>query len=56
MANTFGLDTYLARVNGQFKTGRYKIGVGFDYGGIFIPNREEYMRFTGFDVFLNREF
>lgn len=56
LANTFGLDTYLARLNGQFKTGGYKIGAGFDYGGIFIPNREVYMHFTGFDVFVNREF
>lgn len=56
IANTFGLDTYMARVNGQVKSGRYKIGAGFDYGGIFIPTREEYMSFVGFDVFINREF
>lgn len=56
IANTFGLDTYLARVNGQLKTGRYKVGAGFDYGGIFIPSREGYMRFAGFDVFINRGF
>lgn len=56
IANTFGLDTYLARLNGQVKKGRYKFGVGLDYGGIFIPTREDYMSFTGFDVFVNREF
>lgn len=56
IANTFGLDTYLARINAQIKTGRFKLGAGFDYGGIFVPAREEYMSFTGFDVFINREF
>ena len=56
IANTFGLDTYLARLNGQIKKGPYKFGAGFDYGGIFVPSREEYMSFTGFDVFINREF
>lgn len=56
IANTFGLDTYLVRVNGQFKTGRYKLGAGVDYGGLFIPTRDDYMTFTGFDVFINREF
>jgi YaiO family outer membrane protein len=56
IANTFGLDTYLVRLNGQAKKGRYKFGVGFDYGGIFIPTREEYLSFTGFDLFINREF
>lgn len=56
IANTFGLDTYMARLNGQVKKGRYKFGAGFDYGGIFIPTREDYMAFTGFDVFVNREF
>lgn len=56
IANTFGLDTYLARVNGQIKKAAYKFGAGFDYGGIFIPMREDYMRFAGFDVFINRQF
>jgi YaiO family outer membrane protein len=56
LANTFGLDTYLARLSGQAKKGRYKFGAGFDYGGIFIPTREQYLSFTGFDVFVNREF
>lgn len=56
IANTFGLDTYMARINGQAKKGRYKFGVGFDYGGLFIPTRDEYLSFAGFDVFLNREF
>lgn len=56
IANTFGLDTYMARINGQVKKGPYKFGAGFDYGGIFIPAREDYMNFTGFDVFVNREF
>lgn len=56
IANTFGLDTYLARVNGQVRKGVYKFGIGLDYGGIFIPSREEYMSFAGFDVFINREF
>ena len=56
IANTFGLDTYLVRLNGQVKTGRYKIGAGIDYGGLFIPTRDDYMTFTGFDVFVNREF
>jgi YaiO family outer membrane protein len=56
IANTFGLDTYMARINGQVKKGPYKFGAGFDYGGIFIPTREDYMNFTGFDVFVNREF
>lgn len=56
IANTFGLDTYMARLNGQVKRGPYKIGAGFDYGGIFIPAREDYSSFAGFDVFINREF
>jgi YaiO family outer membrane protein len=56
IANTFGLDTYLARINGQVKMGSYKFGAGLDYGGIFIPGREEYLHFTGVDVFLNRSF
>lgn len=56
IANTFGLDTYLVRINGQVKTGRYKLGAGLDYGGIFVPTRDDYMSFVGFDVFVNREF
>ena len=56
IANTFGLDTYLIRINGQVKRGPYKVGAGFDYGGFFIPTREEYLSFAGFDVFVNREF
>jgi YaiO family outer membrane protein len=56
IANTFGLDTYLARLNGLVKKGSYKFGAGLDYGGLFIPAREEYMSFAGFDVFINREF
>lgn len=56
VANQFGNDTYLIRFSGQFKTGRYKLGAGFDYGGIYIPERSEYARFIGIDIFINREF
>lgn len=56
IANTFGLDTYLVRINGQAKHGKYKLGAGFDYGGFYVPGREEYLRFSGFDIFLNRSF
>lgn len=56
IANTFGLDTYLVRINGQAQRGRYKVGIGFDHGGFFIPSREKYMRFAGLDVFVNRSF
>lgn len=56
IANSFGLDTWLVRVNAQVKKGKYKVGAGLDHGGIFIPGRESYMSFTGFDVFINREF
>lgn len=56
IANTFGLDTYLVRINGQVQRGKYKVGLGFDHGGFFIPAREGYMRFAGFDVFVNRSF
>lgn len=56
IANSFGLDTYLLRVNGQMKSGRYKLGVGFDYGGLYIASREGYMKFAGVDVFINRSF
>jgi YaiO family outer membrane protein len=56
IANSFGNDTYLVRFHGQFKTGRYKLGAGLDYGGIYIPERSEYARFIGIDVFINREF
>lgn len=56
IANTFGLNTYLVRMNGQLKKGPYKFGAGFDYGGFFIPSREDYLTFAGFDVFVNREF
>jgi YaiO family outer membrane protein len=56
IANTFGLDTYLVRLNGQIKSGRYKVGAGLDYGALFIPTRDDYMTFTGFDVFINGEF
>lgn len=56
IANTFGLDTYMVRLNAQIKKGRYKIGAGIDYGGIFIPSREAYRSFVGFDAFINREF
>lgn len=56
IVNTFGLDTYLVRVNGQAQRGKYKVGIGFDHGGYFITAREEYMRFAGFDVFVNRSF
>lgn len=56
VANQFGNDTYLFRVNGQMKKGRYKFGAGLDYGGIYIPERSEYAQFVGIDVFINREF
>jgi YaiO family outer membrane protein len=56
VANTFGNDTYLVRFNAQFKAGRYKFGGGADYGGLYIPERTEYAKFVGFDVFINREF
>ena len=56
IANTFGLDTYLVRINGQAQRGKYKVGVGFDHGAFFIASREQYTRFSGFDVFINRSF
>lgn len=56
VANAFGSDTYLIRINAQVKKGRYKIGAGLDYGGIFIPSQDEYAQYVGFDVFVNREF
>lgn len=56
IANTFGLDTYLARINGQLQKGKYKVGAGFDYGGFYVPSRDGYLSFTGFDVFVNRSF
>lgn len=56
IANTFGFDTYLLRINGQVKSGSYKFGIGCDHGAFFVPGREEYTRFTGFDVFVNRSF
>lgn len=56
VANQFGADTYMARLNGQVKIKRYKISAGIDHGGIYIPERNEYARFFGFDVTLNREF
>jgi YaiO family outer membrane protein len=56
IANSFGLDTYLVRVNGQVVRGRYKFGAGLDYGGIFIPERDEYAEFIGIDIFINRAF
>jgi YaiO family outer membrane protein len=56
MANQFGSDTYLARLSSQFKINRYKISAGIDHGGIKIPERNEYARFIGFDLTLNREF
>lgn len=54
IANTFGLDTFLVRLNAQVKNGTYKFGAGFDYGAFFTPGREEPSRFVGLDVFLNR--
>jgi len=56
LANSFGNDTYLVRLNAQFKTGKYRIGAGADYGGIYIPERSEYAPFIGLDVFIKREF
>lgn len=56
IANQFGNDTYLVRLNGKLKKGRYNFGAGFDYGGIYIPERKEYAQFVGFDIFINREF
>lgn len=56
IANSFGNDTYIVRINGNVKLGRYKIGAGFDYGGLYIPERTEYAQFVGFDIFINREF
>lgn len=54
--NSFGLDTYLIRLSGRMKRGKYKFGMGVDYGGLFIPQRDEYAKFVGVDVFINREF
>ncbi len=56
IANTFGNDTYLIRFNGQLKRGRYRLGAGVDYGGLYIPERSEYARFMGLDVYINRTF
>ena len=56
IANTFGLDTYLARINAQVLKGKYKLGAGLDYGGFYVPSRDGYLNFTGFDVFVNRSF
>ncbi len=56
VANAFGSDTYQVRINGQMKKGRYKMGAGFDVGGIYIPSQEEYAQYVGFDLFINREF
>lgn len=54
--NSFGLDTYLARVSGRLKRGRYKFGAGLDYGGLFITSANEYAQFFGFDFYINRTF
>ena len=56
IANTFGLDTWLVRLNGRVQKGQYRFGAGLDYGGFFIPARDAYMNFVGFDVFVNRTF
>lgn len=55
-ANTFGNDTYLIRFSGKVATGRFKIGAGLDFGGLFIPERKEFAQFVGFDIFINRQF
>jgi YaiO family outer membrane protein len=56
IANSFGNDTYLIRLNGQLKHGRYKWGAGVDYGGIYIPQRSEYAPFLGVDLLISRAF
>jgi YaiO family outer membrane protein len=56
IANEFGNDTYLVRMNGMMKRSKYKFGAGLDFGGIFIPQRDEYARFVGFDVSIIRLF
>lgn len=56
VANQFGSDTYLVRLNGQVKIKRFKVSAGADHGGIYIPERSEYARFVGVDVTLNYEF
>ncbi len=56
IANAFGSDTYLMRMNGQLKAGRFKLGAGLDTGGIYIPERSEYAQFTGMDIFIKWEF
>lgn len=54
--NSFGLDTYLARLSGRMLRGKYKFGAGLDYGGLYIPTRSEYANFFGFDFYVNRAF
>lgn len=56
VANTFGADTYMFRVNAQMKRNKYKFGMGLDYGGIYIPESSAYATFVGIDVFINRMF
>jgi YaiO family outer membrane protein len=56
IANSFGNNTYLFRLQGQLKQGPYKLGAGIDHGGIYIPERSEYAPFLGFDVSINRSF
>lgn len=56
IANSFGMDTWLIRVNAQFTKGKYRFGAGVDHGGIFIPGRESYMSFTGMDLSIRRAF
>lgn len=56
VANSFGSDVYLIRANGQMKTGAIKLGAGLDYGGIWIPEVNEYASYFGFDLFVNLEF
>ena len=53
--NSFGNDTYLIRLQTRIKSGHYFVGVGMDFGGLYIPQRSEYAKFVGIDLFINRE-
>lgn len=55
--NTFGLDTYVARVRGVHKFNeKYAASAGVDYSGLFIVERRKYIKITSFDLTLKRFF
>jgi YaiO family outer membrane protein len=57
LENNFGLQTYMVRMKGLRNINELTvISIGYDFSGIFIPSKDEYVQINSVDLQIRRKF